>query len=49
MIKQIKKEVHRLLDEYWLIPRAFKKTSKLKIMGSKESVKYIILNSATLL
>ena len=42
MIKQIKKEVHRLLDEYWLIPRAFKKTSKLKIMGSKESVKYII-------
>lgn len=33
MIKQIKKEVHRLLDEYWLIPRAFKKNFKIKNYG----------------
>lgn len=42
MIKQIKKEIHRLLDEHWLIPRAFKKTEKLKIMNSEESIRYII-------
>ena len=48
MLKIIKKKLRKLLDEKWLIPRAFEKTKNLKIMNSTESVRYIIKHKCSL-
>ena len=48
MIKEIKSEIKRFIDEHFLIPMAFKKTSKLKIMNSTDSIQYIIVRSVDL-
>lgn len=48
MIKEIKSEIKRFIDEHFLIPMAFKKTSKLKIMNSTDSIQYIIAHKCSL-
>lgn len=48
MIKKVKSEIRRFLDEHFLIPMAFRKTSKLKIMSSTDSIKYIITHKCSL-
>lgn len=48
MLRQIKKRIHKFLDEHWFIPCAFRKTSKLKIMNSVDSIEFIIANKCSL-
>lgn len=44
----IKKIIRKFIDEHFLIPMAFKKTSKLKIMSSMDSIRYIIDHKCSL-
>ena len=48
MFDCLKKKIHKFLDEHWLIPMAFKKTSRLKIMDSISSVQYIVDHQCSL-
>lgn len=48
MIKELKTKIRKLLDEHFLIPMAFKKTSKLKIMSSIDSIQYILDHKCSL-
>ncbi len=48
MIKELKIKIRKLLDEHFLIPMAFKKTSKLKIMSSIDSIQYILDHKCSL-
>lgn len=48
MLQKLKKQVHKFLDENFLIPMAFKKTSRLQIMNSTDSVKYILEHHCSL-
>ena len=44
----IKKIIRKFIDEHFLIPMAFKKTSKLQIMSSMDSIRYIIDHKCSL-
>lgn len=48
MINKIRKEIRNFLDEHFLIPMAFKKTSQLKILDSVESIRYIVEHKCSL-
>lgn len=48
MLDKLKRRLHKFLDENFLIPMAFRKTSKLQIMSSMDSIRYIIDHKCSL-
>lgn len=48
MLDKLKRRLHKFLDENFLIPMAFRKTSRLQIMSSMDSIRYIIDHKCSL-